>query len=48
MISLIRKEDKLIYKILFTPVKKALERGSEIILYKTLKANGENATVSWV
>ena len=48
MKKILRKGDSDIHKIIFDPVVEALDRKSTIVLWKTLKANGENCSISWV
>ena len=43
-----RKEDRNLRNVIFNDIEKALINGSSIEIYKTLKANGENAQISYM
>jgi len=43
----ISKDDQKLYKVIFDEVQGVLKRGGKITVYKTEKANGENAQVSY-
>ena len=43
-----KRDDHKVYNIIFDPIEAAFKRGSQIVLWKTLKANGENCSVAWV
>ena len=48
MKNTLKKYDYIIHEFQFVPILAAFERKSEIVLWKTLKANGENCSISWV